>query len=369
MKLRKVFTKRIQSLKEDSPTEECSKSVQSFRDIIPQDNRLDLNSATEKQLHTLPGLNKETALAIVDHRKKLNELGREFHGFQDLILVNGITCETLEILRPEVKVVTTSEKRLKGYKVIPKPIIPNGRVVRIGFWRLGDSFTQDFVENLGVTEVIASFLLRHSIDIMVFQGKRLAEFPEKFNQMISELNEPNLPRTSLTQNRGKWTTRLIRIASRQSSHPTPPTSPTESSQTGETKPLLSAGTQVVSDSTSFIIASNLESIAFITDEIYSDLLHFRLCQFDDKMTSNNLEKSISLGFSSRVIPDILISPNLNQSYTTDGLIKTKLEIKSTKKFDTNLEALRNDLIPREWGTNNRVSCIKPEYAEISIDLK
>jgi len=306
----------------------------------------------------------------VDHRKKLNELGREFHGFQDLILVNGITCETLEILRPEVKVVTTSEKRLKGYKVIPKPIIPNGRVIRIGFWRLGDSFTQDFVENLGVTEVIASFLLRHSIDIMVFQGKRLAEFPEKFNQMISELNEPNLPRTSLTPNRGNWTTRLIRIASRQSSHPTPPTSPTESiGKAAETKPLLSgSGTQVVSDSTSFIIASNLEQIEFITDEIYSDLLHFKLCHpSDEKMTSVE-NKSISLGFSSRVIPDILISPNLNQSYTTDGLIKTKLEIKSTKKFDTNLEALRNDLIPREWGTNNRVSCIKPEYAEISIDL-
>ena len=202
------------------------------------------------------------------------------------------------------------------------------------------------------------------------QGKRLAEFPEKFHQMISELNEPNLPRTSLTPNRGKWTTRLIRIASRQSNQPTPPTSPTsESGNAAETKPLLSGGTQVVSDSTSFIIASNLDSIEFITDEIYSDLLHFKLCQSDEKMTSDNLEKSISLGFSSRVIPDILISPNLNQSYTTDGLIKTKLEIKSTKKFDTNLEALRNDLIPREWGTNNRVSCIKPEYAEISIDLK
>lgn len=189
--------------------------------------------------------------------------------------------------------------------------------------------------------------------------------------MISELNEPNLPRTSLTPNRGKWTTRLIRIASRQSSHPTPPTSPTESnnSKAAETKPLLSGGgTQVVSDSTSFIIASNLEQIEFITDEIYSDLLHFKLCHpSDEKMTSVE-NKSISLGFSSRVIPDILISPNLNQSYTTDGLIKTKLEIKSTKKFDTNLEALRNDLIPREWGTNNRVSCIKPEYAEISIDL-
>ena len=114
-------------------------------------------------------------MAIVDHRKKLNELGREFHGFQDLILVNGITCETLEILRPEVKVVTTSEKRLKGYKVIPKPIIPNGMSHPNSVWRLRNSFTQDFVENLGLTEVIASFLLRHSIDIMVFQD---------FNQIL-----------------------------------------------------------------------------------------------------------------------------------------------------------------------------------------
>ena len=37
---------------------QASKSLQSFRDIIPQDNRLDLNSATEQQLHTLPGLNR-----------------------------------------------------------------------------------------------------------------------------------------------------------------------------------------------------------------------------------------------------------------------------------------------------------------------
>ena len=42
-----------------------AKSIQSFRDIIPSDNRLDLNSATEQQLHTLPGLNKVKCRVII----------------------------------------------------------------------------------------------------------------------------------------------------------------------------------------------------------------------------------------------------------------------------------------------------------------
>ena len=68
----------------------------------------------------------------------------------------------------------TGEKA-ESYKVIPKPIIPNGMSHPNSVWRLRNSFTQDFVENLGLTEVIASFLLRHSIDIMVFQD---------FNQIL-----------------------------------------------------------------------------------------------------------------------------------------------------------------------------------------
>ena len=47
---------------------------------------------------------------------------------------------------------------------------------------------------------------------MIYKGKRLSEISAKFGEMISELNEPNLPRTSLTGNRGNWTTRLVRIA-------------------------------------------------------------------------------------------------------------------------------------------------------------
>ena len=41
--------------------------------------------------------------------------------------------------------------------------------MRIGHWRLEDKFTQDYVENIGVKEVVVSYLLRHNIDIMVFQ--------------------------------------------------------------------------------------------------------------------------------------------------------------------------------------------------------
>ena len=41
--------------------------------------------------------------------------------------------------------------------------------MRIGYWRLEDKFTQDYVENIGVKEVVVSYLLRHNIDIMVFQ--------------------------------------------------------------------------------------------------------------------------------------------------------------------------------------------------------
>jgi len=41
--------------------------------------------------------------------------------------------------------------------------------MRIGHWRLEDKFTQDYVENIGVKEVVVSYLLRHNIDIMIFQ--------------------------------------------------------------------------------------------------------------------------------------------------------------------------------------------------------
>lgn len=127
------------------------------------------------------------AKAIIQHRIKLNESGREFGGVQvcaqvnkrslnqvdkDLVLVEGVSCEHLGLLRPEVKVVPVSERRMKGYRMRSKRPVKNGMALHVGYWKLENnagSFTQDYVENLGVTEVVVSFLLRNSIDIMIFQ--------------------------------------------------------------------------------------------------------------------------------------------------------------------------------------------------------
>ena len=37
------------------------------------------------------------------------------------------------------------------------------------------------------------------------------------------------------------------------------------------------------------------------------------------------------------------------------------------KYDSHVELFRNSYIPEEWDTNCRVSCFKPEYAEVTIN--
>ena len=61
---------------------------------------------------------------------------------------------------------------MKGYRIRSKRPVKDGMALHVGYWKLENnagSFTQDYVENLGVTEVVVSFLLRNSIDIMIFQ--------------------------------------------------------------------------------------------------------------------------------------------------------------------------------------------------------
>jgi len=65
------------------------------------------------------------ARAIINHRIKLNELGLEFRGIHDLILVEGIIVKDLELLSPEIKVITAKERKLKPYKVNFKVMVMN----------------------------------------------------------------------------------------------------------------------------------------------------------------------------------------------------------------------------------------------------
>lgn len=59
---------------------------------------LNINIATEEELMTLPGINREVAKSIVDHRKAI---GR-FKKVEDLALVRGIGADKLEQIRPEI---------------------------------------------------------------------------------------------------------------------------------------------------------------------------------------------------------------------------------------------------------------------------
>lgn len=68
--------------------------------LFTQPQQLNLNTATEEELMTLPGINRILAKNIVTHRRLI---GR-FSKIQDLALVSGIGAEKLEIIKPEIYV-------------------------------------------------------------------------------------------------------------------------------------------------------------------------------------------------------------------------------------------------------------------------
>ncbi|GBP32119.1 hypothetical protein EVAR_80885_1 [Eumeta japonica] len=65
---------------------------------------MNINTATEEQLMTLPGVSRQLAREIVRHRRLIGRFKR----VDDLALVSGIGAEKLELLRPEI---CTNNKR------------------------------------------------------------------------------------------------------------------------------------------------------------------------------------------------------------------------------------------------------------------
>ncbi|XP_047544957.1 endonuclease/exonuclease/phosphatase family domain-containing protein 1-like [Vanessa atalanta] len=59
---------------------------------------MNVNTATEEQLMTLPGVSRQVAREIVRHRQMIGRFKR----VDDLALVSGIGAEKLELLRPEI---------------------------------------------------------------------------------------------------------------------------------------------------------------------------------------------------------------------------------------------------------------------------
>lgn len=71
-------------------------------------DRLNINIASEEELMTLDGVNREIAKSIVEHRKAI---GR-FRKVEDLAVVRGIGADKLQKLRPEICV---SSRRSQSY--------------------------------------------------------------------------------------------------------------------------------------------------------------------------------------------------------------------------------------------------------------
>ena len=99
----------------------------------------------------------------------------------------------------------------------------------------------------------------------------MSQFSEKFDKMINELNEPNLPRTSLTQNRGTWKTKVVTIAKSRAK---------DLVQNEEAKPLLN-GALETDDTVSYIIASNSDNVK-LTQRNWSSIISYNyMGRFDN----------------------------------------------------------------------------------------
>ena len=72
--------------------------VQQHDEPVQVDGRIDLNSATAKELESLPGIGPELARRILEYRR----INGRFSSVDDLKKVSGIGDKTLENLRPLV---------------------------------------------------------------------------------------------------------------------------------------------------------------------------------------------------------------------------------------------------------------------------
>ena len=229
-------------------------------------------------------------------------------------------------------------------------------MVRIAYFPLGDYFASEYCSNIGVREIICCFILRQTIDLIFFTGHHLAEISPAFQTLINELNEPNLPRVSLTPNRGSWLTLV------GSSTPTPNQSPGEIS---ESEKLIPNG--ISNEKTAFVSAYNSETISM---EMAENLMKLSLL--------DQSENVYTISFDKAVQPDILVTPKNPRNspasnfhvkgYSDSGAVKLRSDHKFTtvQKFETNPENLRSEFIPYSWETNQRISKIKPQFLEIQF---
>ena len=204
--------------------------------------------------------------------------------------------------------------------------------------------------------MICSFLLRHSIDLVIFCGKNLDEISKEFADVINEINEPNLPRVSLTSDRGKWSTGKIPVPVCTSGMSTPSGNPDS-----ETQSLLQSNSSTTGTTFSgnhYIYAFN-ESAMKIDNS--GDSIRIQAIE-------SRSDRTLVLSPLLSQKPEILTCAKLAKGYTDSGNIKIRndLDFSIVQKFESNPENLRSNLIPTIWDPQQRISSQKPELVEIQL---
>jgi len=305
------------------------RSLQSFKELLPADPRLDINTAAEEQFQTLPGITPELASAIIAHRTKIGE----FRSINDLVCVPDLGgTKTLDLLRPEIKCIKKPDAAIA---ISCNPRSKN--IFRVGYFPLGSEFDSGYCQAIGVKDVICSYILRNTLDLIVFTGEKLKACKEGFkNEVISELEDPNIPKIKLTRDRGKWKVILLNVE--------------------------------VDSPTISLVAFNSEKVDLLEEK--NAVLRLKLSSF----FSN--QQIFTLSHSTSFSPSLLVSKNPispYNSYSDTGMIKLSSILLSSAispngpKYESNLENLKSSYIPTSPSSPvGRITSLKPEYLELNL---
>lgn len=84
--------------------------------VVDEDRKIDINTASKAVLVRLPGMTEEIADSILDWRKEHSGLGksqdRPFKVLEELLLVEGMTVELFQALRPSITIYTDGKVNL-----------------------------------------------------------------------------------------------------------------------------------------------------------------------------------------------------------------------------------------------------------------
>uniref|UniRef100_H2YKC7 Endonuclease/exonuclease/phosphatase domain-containing protein n=1 Tax=Ciona savignyi TaxID=51511 RepID=H2YKC7_CIOSA len=159
---------------------------------------IDINTATEEDLMTLPTVGRVVAHNIVEYRRKIGG----FRKVEDLVLVNGIGAGKLGKMRKEIHV-SESWNKLFGMQSLPSRVNINTAAAETicNISELSEDTAAKIIEYRAKNEVVCMTILENGIKILAVQ--ELAD-KDALDEFVNELNNPTLPNIERLRPYSTW---------------------------------------------------------------------------------------------------------------------------------------------------------------------